>query len=377
MSKEPKSEAQRAFKERAKEERRARKEAKREKKRSAEEVVNGSTEPVEALEAQTDALTEESKKSKKSKKRKLEDEPEEESEKSKKSKKRKRDEDVVEEVKEYNAEETHKAKKSKKGNKDKKDESQGNEALSGKEPVESSTSNGAPLAEDDVSLPKEPTKKELKELKRKARRYAEAPSVPADGAPNGDATEEAEVDPNAPASKHQRFIVFIGNLPFSATKDSIAKHFSKVSPTSIRLMTHKDSGKSKGYAFMDFDHYDRMKTCLKLYHHSNFDDGVSSARKINVELTAGGGGNNETRKSKLAAKNTKLNGQRKRRVMEEEKKKNRHEAKEQKKQQGAKGKGKGKPLGLDDTTNMPTEASVAKRDTHAGIHPSRLARLQF
>jgi hypothetical protein len=59
--------------------------------------------------------------------------------------------------------------------------------------------------------------------------------------------------------------------------------------------------------------------------------------------------------------------------MEEEKKKNRHEAKEQKKQQGAKGKGKGKPLGLDGTTNMP----VAEGDTHAGIHPSRLARLQF
>jgi nucleolar protein 6 len=63
--------------------------------------------------------------------------------------------------------------------------------------------------------------------------------------------------------------------------------------------------------------------------------------------------------------------------MEEEKKKNRHEAKEQKKQQGTKGKGKGKPLGPDGTTNMPTEASVAERDTHAGIHPSRLARLQF
>ena len=63
--------------------------------------------------------------------------------------------------------------------------------------------------------------------------------------------------------------------------------------------------------------------------------------------------------------------------MEEEKKKNRHEAKEQKKQQGAKGKGKEKPLGLDGTTNMPTEASAAERDTHVGIHPSRLARLQF
>src|ERR1700722_3108565 len=114
MSKEPKSEAQRAFRERAKEEKRARKEAKREKKRSREEGVNKSTEPVKASEAQTDAPTEEPKKSK----------------------------------------------KSKKGKKDKKDEPQGNGEPSGKEPVESSTSNGVPLAEDDASLPKEPTKKE-------------------------------------------------------------------------------------------------------------------------------------------------------------------------------------------------------------------------
>ena len=28
-----------------------------------------------------------------------------------------------------------------------------------------------------------------------------------------------------------------------------------------------------------------MKTCLKLYHHSSFVDGVNPARKINVELS--------------------------------------------------------------------------------------------
>jgi hypothetical protein len=28
-----------------------------------------------------------------------------------------------------------------------------------------------------------------------------------------------------------------------------------------------------------------MKTCLKLFHHSMFDDGLSAPRKINVELT--------------------------------------------------------------------------------------------
>ena len=28
-----------------------------------------------------------------------------------------------------------------------------------------------------------------------------------------------------------------------------------------------------------------MKTCLQLFHHSTFDDGLSPARKVNVELT--------------------------------------------------------------------------------------------
>ena len=67
--------------------------------------------------------------------------------------------------------------------------------------------------------------------------------------------------------------------------ESITRHFAKVQPSSIRHRTQKDTGKSKGYAFLEFDGYERMKTCLKLYHHSNFDDGLSPARKINVELT--------------------------------------------------------------------------------------------
>jgi nucleolar protein 6 len=50
-------------------------------------------------------------------------------------------------------------------------------------------------------------------------------------------------------------------------------------------LTHKDTGKSKGCAFVEFNRYDRMKTCLKLFHLSSFDDGVSAPRKINVDLT--------------------------------------------------------------------------------------------
>ena len=74
-------------------------------------------------------------------------------------------------------------------------------------------------------------------------------------------------------------------MPFGVTTESIAKHFEKIEPTDVRHMTAKDTGKSKGFAFLEFDRYDRMKTCLSLYHHTLFDDGKSDARKINVELT--------------------------------------------------------------------------------------------
>ena len=77
-----------------------------------------------------------------------------------------------------------------------------------------------------------------------------------------------------------------GNLPFSATTASVTKHFASVQPKSVRHLTQKDNPlRSKGIAFVEFENYDRMKTCLKLLHHSNFDDGISPPRKINVELT--------------------------------------------------------------------------------------------
>ncbi|KAH8667428.1 hypothetical protein BGZ60DRAFT_528730 [Tricladium varicosporioides] len=120
--------------------------------------------------------------------------------------------------------------------------------------------------------------------------------------------------------KSARFICFIGNLPFSATQQSLQKHFASVKPKSIRALTQKDDPtKSKGCAFIEFDGYDHMKTCLKLLHHSVFDDGISPARKINVELTAGGGGNTKDRRAKIEQKNSKLNEERVRKIQEEEK----------------------------------------------------------
>ena len=78
----------------------------------------------------------------------------------------------------------------------------------------------------------------------------------------------------------------IGNLPYTATSESVTAHFSKIAPISVRVATDKkDGNKCRGFGFVEFEAFDRMQTCLKLYHHSSFDDGKSPARKINVELT--------------------------------------------------------------------------------------------
>lgn len=170
-----------------------------------------------------------------------------------------------------------------------------------------------------------------------------------------------------------RFIVFVGNLPYDATAEQIRQHFIKIAPTSVRLSADKKTGRGKGFAFLEFDAYDKMKTCLKLYHHSIFDppletgDGEAQdkrqrGRKINVELTAGGGGGkSKDRKAKIKTKNEKLEEERARLRLKEkaEKDKAGHKKKE------APGTG----------ANAAQSSETGNGD-HAAIHPSRLSRMQ-
>jgi len=180
--------------------------------------------------------------------------------------------------------------------------------------------------------------------------------------------EEQGKTEHSTGTKNQRYIVFIGNLPFTATDDSITKHFAKVHPQSIRHRTDRTTGKSKGFAFLEFNAYDRMKTCLKLYHHSNFDDGQSPARRLNVELTVGGGGGkSKDRKAKLRLKNVKLNEERQRRA----------ESEKDAKTEGKTGDTKS-AKGHRRVTTVGDEASGLKSGTdelHGDIHPSRRNRL--
>ncbi|KAK2743401.1 hypothetical protein FQN57_004866 [Myotisia sp. PD_48] len=178
---------------------------------------------------------------------------------------------------------------------------------------------------------------------------------------NGDAVEdtpnggEPVVDGEKleEARRNQRFIVFISNLPYSADQESVMKHFAKLEPMSIRVPLEKNGKKGRGFAFVEFSSFDRMKTCLKLYHGASFDDGKSPARKIKVELTAGGGGSSENRKAKILEKNQKLNLERARDAENAKRKANG----EKKAETG--------------------EDAAPAGDAYADIHPSRRTRLQF
>lgn len=143
---------------------------------------------------------------------------------------------------------------------------------------------------------KEAKKKERKERKKKAKEEAKANKELAESKPETTTNaDEQTTDADAVANpnkielegkKESRHIVFVGNLPFSATQASITAHFSSLSPISVRCLQNKnDKNPCKGIAFVEFGRVWHMRTCLDKFHHSMFDDGISPSRRINVELT--------------------------------------------------------------------------------------------
>lgn len=116
----------------------------------------------------------------------------------------------------------------------------------------------------------------------------------ADGDGDGAATKKKKAaaapttakDTGGEKGKKQRHIVFVGNLPFSATAETIRAHFASLGPVSVRCLRNKgDANPCRGIAFVEFPCVRTMSTCLDKFHHTVFEDGVSAGRKINVELT--------------------------------------------------------------------------------------------
>ncbi|KAF5000846.1 hypothetical protein FGRMN_1454 [Fusarium graminum] len=165
--------------------------------------------------------------------------------------------------------------------------------------------------QEDVSTDAGPKEEPKKSKKDKKKQNKSANDVPVAGA-------EADAADAKTEGKADRHIVFVGNLPFTATAETIKAHFASLNPVGVRCMSDpKDSKPCRGFAFVEFEKVWHMRTCLDKFHHSEFTDGTSYPRRINVELTAGGGGKTKKRQDKIKEKNQKLNENRTKRIERE------------------------------------------------------------
>jgi nucleolar protein 6 len=82
-------------------------------------------------------------------------------------------------------------------------------------------------------------------------------------------------------------LIIIGNLPFDTKKKHLEEHFKKIPPKNIRMIQSKETNKFKGFAFLEWEDWDKLQTAFQLYHHTEFsiDSDEKTKRKINVEIT--------------------------------------------------------------------------------------------
>ena len=116
---------------------------------------------------------------------------------------------------------------------------------------------------------------------------------------------------SSPAASHTKkdpYIVFVGQLSYDTTAESLQKHFlegieEKVhkNDLQIRLLTDPKTKKSRGMAFIQVSTPEIQFACLKL--HQTFLDG----RRINVERTTGGRKGSSARQAKLEQFRTQQN----------------------------------------------------------------------
>jgi RNA recognition motif-containing protein len=92
--------------------------------------------------------------------------------------------------------------------------------------------------------------------------------------------------------------IYVGNLPFSATEDSLRKHFGQHGQVhSVAIITDRDTGQSRGFGFVEMDNADADKAIQALDQKEM--DGrslkVNEAKARENDRRGGGGGGGGSR----------------------------------------------------------------------------------
>jgi RNA recognition motif-containing protein len=88
--------------------------------------------------------------------------------------------------------------------------------------------------------------------------------------------------------------LFVGNLPYSATEVDIREHFGTVgNPTQIVIPTDRETGRPRGFAFVDYDDRGMAERAIQQLHGQPFKGrplSVSEARPREARPPMGAGG---------------------------------------------------------------------------------------
>lgn len=125
-----------------------------------------------------------------------------------------------------------------------------------------------------------------------------------------EAGEQEEKSQKSEGKTKKRYILFLGNLPFTVKEEDVKSHFrctGKDTIKQVRMLTKK-TGESKGCAFLEFNNKFSYWKALNLHH------SIIAGRKINVEVTCGGGGNGEKRQKRLRERKSKFRKGRKKNI---------------------------------------------------------------
>ena len=74
--------------------------------------------------------------------------------------------------------------------------------------------------------------------------------------------------------------LYVGNLPYSATEDSLKELFSQAGEvTSVTLIKDRDTGQSKGFGFIEMKNQEAMEAAIKQFNEYKLDE---RALKVNI-----------------------------------------------------------------------------------------------
>ena len=65
--------------------------------------------------------------------------------------------------------------------------------------------------------------------------------------------------------------LYVGNLPYTASEDQIRDLFSRYgTPESVRLITDRETGRAKGFGFVEFANDDEARTAMSALNGQDF-----------------------------------------------------------------------------------------------------------